>query len=120
MILAGKLPPMVLGAYLGASVVAFIPYAGNKAAARRDRWRTPEGTLHLFALVGGWPDALVAQRFLRHKSRKVEFQRVYWATVIVNCMCLGVVRRAARWRTVGPRRRNADEGCAQPPAILWP
>lgn len=87
-VLAGKLPALVLWLYLGASVVAFVAYAVDKAAARRDRWRTPEGTLHLYALIGGWPGALVAQRVLRHKSSKVEFQRVYWATVIINCMAL--------------------------------
>jgi uncharacterized membrane protein YsdA (DUF1294 family) len=87
-VLAGKLSPVVLWLYLGASVVAFFAYWVDKAAARRDRWRTPEGTLHLYALFGGWPGALLAQRVLRHKSSKVKFQRVYWATVIINCLAL--------------------------------
>jgi uncharacterized membrane protein YsdA (DUF1294 family) len=40
-------------------------------------------------LFGGWPGALLAQRTLRHKSSKMEFQRVYWITVALNCAALG-------------------------------
>ncbi|MGD9578618.1 MAG: DUF1294 domain-containing protein, partial [Syntrophorhabdus sp.] len=34
----------------------------DKSAARNERWRTQESRLHLFALIGGWPGALVAQK----------------------------------------------------------
>ena len=88
-VLAGRLSPAVLVLYLGASAIAFVAYALDKSAARKGRWRTPESTLHLLALVGGWPGALLAQKLLRHKSSKVEFQRVYWATVVLNCVALG-------------------------------
>jgi uncharacterized membrane protein YsdA (DUF1294 family) len=84
-VFAGRLPRAVLTFYLGASAIAFVAYALDKSAARHDRWRTPERTLHLFGLIGGWPGALFAQRLLRHKSSKVEFQRVCWATVVLNC-----------------------------------
>ena len=82
---AGKVPFAVLGLYCSASVVAFVAYALDKSAARNDRWRTQESTLHLFSFVGGWPGALAAQRLLRHKSRKRSFQIVFWLTVVVNC-----------------------------------
>jgi uncharacterized membrane protein YsdA (DUF1294 family) len=45
--------------------------------------------LHLFALVGGWPGALAAQRLLRHKARKLSFQVLFWATVLLDCGALG-------------------------------
>jgi len=78
-------PPLVLAAaYLAASLVAFIAYALDKSAARRGAWRTSEGTLHLLAVVGGWPGALLAQQVLRHKSTKAEFRAVFWGTVILN------------------------------------
>lgn len=86
---AGKVPFAVLGLYCTASIVAFVAYALDKSAARNDRWRTPESTLHLFALAGGWPGALAAQRLLRHKSRKRSFQIVFWMTVVINCGILG-------------------------------
>lgn len=87
-VVSGKFPIEVAGLYLITSLVAFVAYALDKSAARNDRWRTPESTLHLFALTGGWPGALAAQRLLRHKSRKPSFQYVYWITVILNCSAL--------------------------------
>lgn len=88
-VLAGRLPIAVLALYLCASVVAFLAYALDKSAARNDRWRTQESTLHLFGLIGGWPGALLAQQLLRHKSKKQSFQIVFWITVVANCSVLG-------------------------------
>jgi uncharacterized membrane protein YsdA (DUF1294 family)/cold shock CspA family protein len=85
----GRLPMAVLGLYLAASVLVFIAYAIDKSAAQNDQWRTKESTLHLFALVGGWPGALVAQRLFRHKTSKKSFQTVFWATVVLNCAGFG-------------------------------
>jgi uncharacterized membrane protein YsdA (DUF1294 family)/cold shock CspA family protein len=73
-------------AYLVVSAVAFLAYAADKSAARRQAWRTPESTLHLLALAGGWPGALLAQQLLRHKSTKAEFRTVFWATVVLNSL----------------------------------
>jgi uncharacterized membrane protein YsdA (DUF1294 family)/cold shock CspA family protein len=86
--LSGKLPPAVLWLYLLGSAVAFIAYAFDKSAAKNNRWRTPESTLHFYALLGGWPGALAAQSILRHKSKKQSFQIVFWTTVILNCSAL--------------------------------
>src|SRR6185369_5999495 len=93
--LTGKLPLAVLGLYVGASTAAFIAYAVDKSAARNDRWRTKENTLHLLALIGGWPGALVAQNRLRHKSSKTSFLVVFWMTVVLNCGALGLLLRPA-------------------------
>lgn len=75
----------VLAAYAGlvavVSVITLATYAWDKRAARRQAWRTPEATLHLLALAGGWPGALAGQAWLRHKSRKIGFQIVTWLTV---------------------------------------
>ncbi len=84
----GKLPNAVLGLYLVTSAVAFFAYAFDKSAALNNRWRTQESTLHLFALLGGWPGALAAQRLFRHKSRKTSFQAAFWGTVFLNCAVL--------------------------------
>jgi uncharacterized membrane protein YsdA (DUF1294 family) len=70
--------------YLIISAVTFIVYALDKSAAEQHRWRIQENTLHLLSLLGGWPGALAAQRILRHKTQKVTFQIVYWATVGFN------------------------------------
>lgn len=90
----GALPFAVLGFYAVASLIAFVMYLWDKISAESGRWRTPENTLHLFALIGGWPGALLAQRRYRHKTRKVSFRRVFWMTVALNCAALGVIARA--------------------------
>ena len=78
-------PPLILAAiYAGASAATFLAYARDKSAAQRGAWRISESTLHLLALTGGWPGALLAQQLLRHKSTKSEFGRVFWGTVILN------------------------------------
>ncbi|WP_437675835.1 DUF1294 domain-containing protein [Sorangium sp. So ce131] len=79
-----KPPPWIAGAYAGASLVAFIVYAVDKSAAERGERRTPERTLHLLALAGGWPGALIAQQLFRHKSKKAAFRLVFWCTVLLN------------------------------------
>jgi hypothetical protein len=38
---------------------------------------------------GGWPGALLAQQFLRHKSVKAEFRAAFWLTVAVNAVLFG-------------------------------
>ena len=83
-----KLPPWVPGLYVGASAATFLAYAVDKGAAAGGAWRTPESTLHLLSLAGGWPGALLAQQFLRHKSAKKEFRQVFWATVLLNGVAL--------------------------------
>ena len=84
----GMLPLAVPAIYLTASVVAGIVYGIDKSAAQRGGWRTPERTLHVLALMGGWPGAVVAQRVFRHKSRKLSFRFAFWATVALNCGAL--------------------------------
>ena len=91
--LAALVPPpdwqRLVGFYALASVVAFLFYGLDKRAATRGGWRTSEARLHLFERVGGGPGALLAQRVFRHKTRKVEFQMVFYMAVIANVAALG-------------------------------
>jgi len=84
----GSLPLAVPVVYVAASVAAAALYASDKSAAERHAWRTRERTLHLLALIGGWPGALVAQAVFRHKTRKLSFQLAFWTTVGLNCAAL--------------------------------
>lgn len=66
------------------NLITMVVYASDKSAAEHGHWRTRESTLHLLALLGGWPAAAFAQRKFRHKSSKTEFRFVFWCTVIAN------------------------------------
>jgi uncharacterized membrane protein YsdA (DUF1294 family) len=80
----GYSPVKLMVIYFGLSTFTFVIYATDKSKAQREVWRTPESTLHLLALAGGWPGAALAQQYLRHKSSKLAFRRVFWATVMIN------------------------------------
>lgn len=77
-------PHLVGACYVAASAVCFMAYAMDKSAARAGRRRIPERTLLLMALAGGWPGAVLAQQWLRHKSSKPSFRVRFHATVALN------------------------------------
>ena len=74
--------------YAVLGTACFAAYALDKRAARAGLRRTPERTLLLLGLVGGWPGGLLAQRLVRHKSRKTAFLVKFWLTVVVNLACV--------------------------------
>ncbi|MDD0843458.1 DUF1294 domain-containing protein [Pseudomonas sp. Gutcm_11s] len=71
-------------AYPLVSLFSFCQYWLDKQSAQKGRWRTPENSLHIAELVGGWPGALMAQQVFRHKTRKASFQLVFWAIVVLH------------------------------------
>lgn len=83
-----KLPLYVPLLYAGLSVLTFITYWLDKRKAQAGRWRTPESTLQFMALLGGWPGALLAQSYLRHKSQKRAFLFVFYLMSLVNLVAL--------------------------------
>ena len=81
----GKITSLILAFYVAISLVTFIMYYADKSAAKNGAWRVPESSLHFISLAGGWPGALIAQQWLRHKSRKQPFRFIFWTTVLLNC-----------------------------------
>jgi uncharacterized membrane protein YsdA (DUF1294 family) len=81
---AWGLTPLAGAAYLAMSLACFIAYAIDKSAARRGERRTPESTLLMLGLLGGWPGAVLAQQWLRHKTVKQPFRQMFWFTVVAN------------------------------------
>jgi uncharacterized membrane protein YsdA (DUF1294 family) len=65
-----------------ASGVTFVYYGYDKMQARNLEWRVKEVTLHVLALAGGWPGALLGMHYFQHKTRKTAFQLVFWTTVL--------------------------------------
>jgi uncharacterized membrane protein YsdA (DUF1294 family) len=81
----------VAALYVVMSVITFVIYARDKSAAGTRRRRVPENTLQLLSLLCGWPGALLAQRTLRHKTRKTRFLVVFWMVVVLNVVAVAAV-----------------------------
>jgi uncharacterized membrane protein YsdA (DUF1294 family) len=85
-----RLPHIIPAYYLLASVITFFVYARDKAIAGTDERRIPEDTLHMLAVIGGWPGAALAQKHFRHKTVKETFRTVFWQTIAFNLALLGL------------------------------
>ncbi|SFU50870.1 Uncharacterized membrane protein YsdA, DUF1294 family [Polaromonas sp. YR568] len=83
------LPLWILPALFAFNLLTFWMYWVDKRAAQTGQWRTPESTLQLLALAGGWPGAWLAQQVLRHKSSKQPFRAVYWLMAALHGLLLG-------------------------------
>ena len=86
---AWSMPSWIGALYLVASTACFCAYALDKAAARAGRRRTPESTLLMMGLACGWPGAVLAQQWLRHKSAKQSFRLPFYGTVALNMVAFG-------------------------------
>ncbi|HEY6134229.1 MAG TPA: DUF1294 domain-containing protein [Rubrivivax sp.] len=82
--IAWGVPHAVAAAYGVASVVCFVLYAVDKAAASSGKRRVQESTLLAVGLFGGWPGGVLARQVLHHKSVKTSFRASFWLGVLVN------------------------------------
>jgi len=87
-VLRERLPVAVLLWYLAASLLTIAAYRQDKLLSIERKRRLREKHLHLGELLGGWPGALVAQRWWRHKSQKTSFQAEFWLMVTINLAAL--------------------------------
>ena len=63
----------------------------DKRAARLGAWWIPEFWLHAMEALGGWPGALLGQRWVRHKSYKPAYRWAMIGAISLNCLAVGVV-----------------------------
>lgn len=86
--LSGRL--VLFWLYIGMSLFTFVVFAKDKYAAIKGKWRTPEIGLQLLSLFGGWPGALMARSWFRHKSQKQPFTAVLWLLIVFNVVLFAV------------------------------
>lgn len=81
-------PPWYALVYCGALIVmsgvTFIAYWLDKRRARKDEWRISERKLHTMELLGGWPGAIFARQWLRHKTVKASYRLMFWLIVVAH------------------------------------
>ena len=79
-----------LGVYLLiVNVAAFAVYGADKRRARQGRWRVPEKTLFLLAIVGGSVGALLGMWCFHHKTRHWYFRYGIPAILVVQLALAG-------------------------------
>lgn len=82
-----RLEVYLLYAYLlSVSVTTLLFYGHDKRQSIRNGRRVPEAVLHILALSGGSPGALLGQVVFRHKTRKLKFKAVFVAIVLVQVL----------------------------------
>lgn len=86
-----KITAVYLLVVVGMSLISFIVYGLDKRRAAKGGRRISERTLHLLALLGGWPGALLGQRRFRHKTVKLSFRIVFWLVVLLHLSLVGAV-----------------------------
>lgn len=55
------------------NIIAFLAMYIDKRKARYGKWRIPEQTLFILALIGGSIGAIVGMYTFRHKTKKLRF-----------------------------------------------
>lgn len=55
------------------NIVVFFVYGIDKLKAKRNRWRIPESTLLLLAVIGGSVGALLGMKVWHHKTMHKKF-----------------------------------------------
>jgi uncharacterized membrane protein YsdA (DUF1294 family) len=93
-----SLSPLI-GLLAGMNLASIALYGYDKHAAVKNRLRVPEIVLHLVALLGGSPAALLGQKLFRHKTVKTSFRISFWLIVVVQ---IAVIAAALWWRRHPP------------------
>ena len=73
-----------IGYILAISAITWFAYAHDKNRAKTGGWRIPETQLHLLELLGGWPAAFLAQRHIRHKTKKTSYKLTFWLIILLH------------------------------------
>jgi uncharacterized membrane protein YsdA (DUF1294 family) len=76
---------LVASWYAMLSLIAFAAFAFDKSRSRHPgARRMPERTLHAISALGGFPGAILAMWFIRHKNRKPVFVAITLALAALH------------------------------------
>jgi uncharacterized membrane protein YsdA (DUF1294 family)/cold shock CspA family protein len=82
------LTPWIVIGYSLSSLITCALYAADKASAIQGTQRISEASLHFFEFLGGWPGALIARQYYRHKTVKASYRLTFWLIVVTNLLLL--------------------------------
>ena len=75
------------------NLATFIAYGADKKAAEKGEWRVPEVQLHALEFLGGWPGAIMAQKFFHHKTKKRSFRLMFWLMLVLEAAAVYIILR---------------------------
>ena len=73
------------------SLIAFAAFGLDKYKAKADKWRTPEKTLFILAIIGGGIGAFLGMRVFRDKTKHKQFVIGIPAIMIVQRILIGLL-----------------------------
>ena len=77
----------ILTGYLAViNFTTWVAYGLDKGRAKSGKWRIPERTLLLLALIGGSLGALAGMIMFRHKTKKAKFVISVPVMFVVHCV----------------------------------
>ncbi|MGV1752942.1 DUF1294 domain-containing protein [Agrobacterium sp. CG674] len=88
---------LALATYLAVNLLVFLIYWWDKEAARNGGWRVRESTLLWLAFLGGSMGAVLAQKLLRHKTRKEPFRSYLLAIIVLQIGIILSLLIAPHW-----------------------
>lgn len=65
---------LLLFCIIGVNVITFVVYGIDKLKAKKGKWRVPETTLLLLAIIGGSVGAWCGVRVWHHKTMHLKFK----------------------------------------------
>ena len=71
-------------AYVVMSAVTFVLFGVDKSRAANGQWRIRESQLHALELLFGWPGAIAAMAYFKHKRRKLSFVLVIGLIILFH------------------------------------
>jgi uncharacterized membrane protein YsdA (DUF1294 family) len=81
---------LLLSWLIAITLITFLTYGYDKAAARSGQLRVPERILTGLAFIGGTAGALVGMRTFHHKTAKASFQLRFWIVVAVQVLLIAL------------------------------
>ena len=91
------------------NIVAFFVYGIDKLKAKRNRWRIPESTLLLLAVIGGSVGALLGMKVWHHKTMHKKFTYGIPLIIAVQILFLNYLFFTSEVFVVHTRRINMVE-----------
>ena len=65
---------LLLSCIIGVNVITFVVYGIDKLKAKKGKWRVPETTLLLLAIIGGSVGAWCGVKVWHHKTMHAKFK----------------------------------------------